>query len=483
MKKKTKWIIAICVIAVVAVVVLLAGRSAIQAAQQAQTALQTRSLAKMTLADTVDVTGTVESKESENVYSMLSTLPVKNIYVAVGDTVSEGDVLCDLDTDSLQKDYDQSEASLDATQSSAQEQIDSAQTKYDNAVENLNNGMNAQVNSANAAVESAQATKSRADQAYYDALNAKNAARTTLDAAQAAYDQDPSPENEAGLATARTAYEEASQAESAASSATYDAQKAYDTAVQQQKTTVNAANQEVEAYWQALQSSKAAADSGSQEIGLEKIQMQLDEGVITAPISGTVTAVNAVEGANSSGILFVVENTKDLQIETTIKEYDINSVSPGLEATIQSDGTGDDVYEGKLSSIAPAAAADTSASSLTGTSSSGSSDVKFDAVIDVTSQDTALKIGMNARVDIILDQKEDVFAVPYDAVAQNAAGETVVYALVQDEQGQATYQEVPVFTGMETDFYIEISGKDLAEGMQIISNPDSIPALGAQIQS
>jgi multidrug efflux pump subunit AcrA (membrane-fusion protein) len=479
MKKKTKWIIGICV-AVMSASVFLAG--CMGAAPQSDAAVQTRSLAKMTLADTVSVTGTVESKESEKIYSPLATLPVKTVYVSVGDTVAPGDTLCVLDTDSLQKDVEQNEAALDASESAAQQQINANQEKYDNAVNNLNNGLNAQVNSANAAVESARAAKSRADQAYYSARDAKDAAKVALDEAQAAYDADPTPENKAALDTAQAAYSQADQAEKTASSATYDAQKAYENAQTQQEVAVNAANQEIEAYRQAVESSRVAADSESQEIAIEKIQMQLDEAVITAPVGGTVTVVDAVEGGTSSGVLFIIENTGELQIATTIKEYDVNRVSTGLDTTIQSDGTGDAVYDGRLSSIAPAAVAETSDMSLTGGGTS-SSDVKFDAVVDVTSKDTKLLIGMNARMDIILDQKEDVFAVPYDAVAQNAAGEAVIYTVTTDEDGSSTYQEIPVFTGMETDFYIEITGKDLSEGMQVVSNPDSVPALNLSAQS
>jgi len=477
MKKKTKIIIAICVVAVIAAGVLLAARNAQVGAAQADAAVQTRSLAKMTLADTVNVTGTVESKDSRNVYSTLATLQVKTVFVSVGDKVAAGDKLCELDIDSLEKDLEQSEAALDASNTTAQEQIDASQQKYDNAVYNLNNGLNAQINSANAAVESARANKSRADQAYYTARDARIAAQAALSQAQTNYDNDPSEANLEALAAAQAAYDQAVQAEKTAASATYDTQKAYENALAQQEAAVNAAGQEIKAYRQALESSKAAANSASQEIGLEKLQMQLDDALIVSPISGTVTAVNAIEGASSAGVLFVVEDTGNLQIATTIKEYDVNRVSLGMAATIQSDGTGDDIYDGKLSSIAPAAVQASSADmSITGTTTS-SSDVKFDAVVDVTSKDTKLKIGMNTRVDIILDQKEDVFAVPYDAVIQNAAGETVVFAMSQDEKGRASFQEIPVITGMETDFYIEISGKELKDGLQIVSNPDSIPSL------
>ncbi len=478
MKKKTKWIIAICVIAVVALGLVLAVGNAQKMAENISAAVQTRSLDKMTLADTVNVTGTVESKESSNVYSPLASLQVKTIFVSVGDKVSAGDNLCELNTDTMEKDYEQSEASLDASQSAAQQQIQSSQEKYDNAVSNLNNGLNAQVNSANAAVTSAQTAKSRADQAYYNARDAKDAA-----AAKLKEEEEKSPPDPAAVAAAQAAYDQAEQAEKAASSATYDAQKAYENALKQQSVAQNAANQEIEAYRQALQSAKTAANSDSQEIGLEKLQLQLDNAMITAPISGTVTAVNAVEGGSSTGILFVIDNTDDLQIATTIKEYDVNRVRLGMAATIQSDGTGDDIYDGKLSSIAPAAVQSSSSGASLTAGTASSSDVKFDAVLDVVSRDTKLRIGMNTRVDIILDQKDDVFAVPYDAVTQNAAGETVVYALTTDESGGTSFQEIPVFTGMETDFYIEISGKDLKDGMQIVSNPDSIPSLNLPSRS
>ncbi len=488
MKNKKKLIIIICIVAVVAVAVLLMGRNARLKAQEAQAAVQTRALSTMTLADTVSVTGRVESTNSVNVYSPVATLAVKTVNVEVGDMVKAGDLLCELNTDNLQKDIDQSQAAIEASESSTSQTVKSNEMKYNNAVGNLNNGLNAQVNSAKASFESAQANQARTNEQYYAALDAKNQAKAVLDQKQADYNTalaaDPSGQAPAtieaqnAMTAAQIAYDQAAQTESQLASATYDAQKAVENARLALEAAQTAANQEIEAYKQAVNSSETAANTDSQEIALEKLQMQLDQSKITSPIDGTVTAVNAVEGGPSSGVLFVVESTDGLQISTTVKEYDVNRVKTGMTANIQSDGTGEDVYEGKLRSIAPAAVVQTSAISGTGTVQAGSSsDVEFDAVVDVTSQDTGLKIGMNARVDIVLDQKDNVLAVPYDAVVENTAGEKVVYAQVQGEQGSVTYQEIPVITGMETDFYIEVSGKDLKEGMLIVTNPDAIPFL------
>ena len=481
MKNKKKMIIIICVVAVIAVILLLVGRNARIRLEEAGAAVQTRSLSTMTLADTVSVTGTVESTISEKVYSPVATLAVKTVAVEVGDKVKAGDLLCELNTDSLEKDIAQSQAAIDASKSTSGQSIETNELKYKNAVYNLQNGLNAQVNNANAAVASAQASKIRADEAYYAALDAKNQAKAALDQAQTNYNITPDPTTQAALTAAQTAYNQAEQAEIKAASATYDTQKAYENAVQAQTATLNAANQEIEAYRKAVDSSRTTSNTDSQEIALEKLQMQLKQARITSPIDGTITAANAVEGGSSSGVLFVIENTGGLQISTTIKEYDVNRVTPGMAANIQSDGTGDEVYEGKLRSIAPTAGAQTSAA---GTAQTGAStDVEFDAVLDVTSQNTGLKIGMNARVDIVLDQKDNVLAVPYDAVVENAAGEKVVYAAVQGEKDRIVYQEIPVITGMETDFYIEVSGKDLKEGMLIVTNPDAIPLLGNALPS
>lgn len=492
MKNKKKIIIIICVAAVIAVILLAVGRNARLLAQEAEAAVQTRALSTMTLADTVSVTGTVESANSVRVYSPTAALAVKTVNVEVGDKVKAGDLLCELNTDTLEKDFEQSRAALNVAESTSGETIESSETKYENAVYNLNNGLNMQINAANATVNSTAVAYAEADKKYNQALagpekKAMDDKKAELDQAQAAYDAayavDPAGADTANkkivLDAAKAAYNTAAAAYNALigplESAYKSARTAYYNAVEAQKAAVNAANQEIEAYKKAAESSKTAANNDSQEIALEKLQMQLDQSKITSPIDGTVTAVNAVEGGPSSGVLFVIENTDGLRIAATIKEYDVNRVKPGMTGNIQSDGTGDEVYEGKLRSIAPAAVVQTSAAGAAGAGTG--SDVEFDAVVDVTSRNTGLKIGMNARVDIVLDQKDNVLAVPYDAVVENAAGEKVVYAAVQGEKGRMTYQEIPVITGMETDFYIEVSGKDLKEGMLIVTNPDAIPFL------
>ena len=73
---------------------------------------------------------------------------------------------------------------------------------------------------------------------------------------------------------------------------------------------------------------------------------------------------------------------------------------------------------------------------------------------------------MTAKCSIVKKEASDVYAVPYDAVHKEN-GES--YILVKD--GDST-SKVTVTTGMETDYYIEVQGSDLQEGLQVVIPTD-----------
>lgn len=84
----------------------------------------------------------------------------------------------------------------------------------------------------------------------------------------------------------------------------------------------------------------------------------------------------------------------------------------------------------------------------------------------MTSSDDRIKLGMTAICSIVKKEASDVYAVPYDAVHREN-GES--YILVKD--GDST-SKVTVTTGMETDYYIEVQGDDLQEGLQVVIPTD-----------
>lgn len=282
---------------------------------------------------------------------------------------------------------------------------------------------------------------------------------------------------------AQQAYDTAKQSLDAAKKAVNDqlgtyeteftaAKDAYNNALKAQKATQAAVTHGLEDDLQAIETSKLSADDRAQREELKNMQDRLSKCTVTAPASGTITAVYATEGAAPNGVLFQIENTDALQVDVKIKEYDVNSLKPNMAAIIKADATGDEEYDGYLEKISPSAVRTPETAETANTANT--KDVEFDATVVVSSKETNLRIGMTARADIITEQKDNVFAVPYDAISTAADGSSVVYTVKAQEDGSMVAEAVPVTLGLETDYEVEISGTGLVEGMQIISDGKQI---------
>lgn len=68
---------------------------------------------------------------------------------------------------------------------------------------------------------------------------------------------------------------------------------------------------------------------------MEQLYKQLEDATVTAPISGTVTAVYAEEGVPGQGLLFVIEDIDHLEISTTIRSMISPRVEVGMPALIR----------------------------------------------------------------------------------------------------------------------------------------------------
>jgi len=213
----------------------------------------------------------------------------------------------------------------------------------------------------------------------------------------------------------------------------------------------------------------AVSNMDIQLLAIEKMEKQLNDSVIRAPASGTVTAVYAKTGRPGSGLLFVIEDIENLVIKTMIKEYDISRARVGMKVDVKSDSTGNAVYEGVITRIAPAALKDTNGETVL-----KSSDIEFEAQVKLISNGTDLRIGMNARLNVILEKKDQVYCVPYDAIAIDSDGESSIYIASENGQNRQIAKQIKVSTGIETDFYSEISSPDLLNGMKVISDASAI---------
>lgn len=109
----------------------------------------------------------------------------------------------------------------------------------------------------------------------------------------------------------------------------------------------------------------------------------------------------------------------------------------------------------------------------TGMSSTASSSGGYEIKIDVKTEDERLRMGLTAKCSIILEEVRDVYAVPYDAIQENSEGSTVVCVSEKTEKGYSS-KEILVEKGMESDYYVEISGDELRDGLQILIPTDEV---------
>lgn len=318
--------------------------------------------------------------------------------------------------------------------------------------------------------------ESSASAAYSGVASAQTgvaSAEAQLDAARDARNGSTLTQLEQGIDTARRSVDSAELQEDIAKAQQDAAEQSADTAKQQQAATENSIAQQIDTLKDNLIGSQIAAQSTkSQEIAIQSLQDTLADATITAPVSGVVTAVYAEEGQPGNGLLFVIEDTDALKITTNIREYDVGNIEVGMPVVIRSDATGDKEISGTVTYIAPAANKTENGNTLTADDST----VEFEAEVQVNDADSGLRIGMNTRLTVLLEERDNVYGVPYDAVVEKADGSEVVYAVEPSSEKEGSYvvTEVPVTTGLETDFYIEVSGDGITDGLSIVSDPQSV---------
>ena len=193
---------------------------------------------------------------------------------------------------------------------------------------------------------------------------------------------------------------------------------------------------------------------------------KLEDYQITAPISGTVVTKTAKAGdkveGGSSGALCTIYDLSYLEMTMNIDELDIGSVAVGQTVEITADAVEGKTYTGTVTRV-----------SVAGTTSGGITTYPVTVRIDETD---GLLPGMNVDAEIVLDQAEDVLAIPSGAVNR---GDTVLITADSPSAANALDQEAPegyvyvsVETGVSDDSYIEIlSG--LQEGDTVAYIPTS----------
>ena len=507
--------------------------------------VRTVTLQKGDLENVVSANGTVASGVTSTVtYSQKSAMysipKVKEVNVAVGDLVEEGDVVVTLDGSDIQK-------SIDSEIESRNKRIEKAKEAYDDAL------------------ESYEKAKDKADEYRYDYRGAEydrdeaeddfRMAKISVATFQKAYDNAYDAEEKAGLTYNRvlSSYQPKADRLERAEKALYEAESAYNTAFDawtlnpedlQLKAALDRATAQRELAQQELDVAKTAiSEAEEQKVHNAETayqQASLETADALAKLNGAKANCNYMtyEAAfNAADMTYnqmkSMMEQLDAQVESAEKMRD-NAKSSYDDALENSDSL-DDLYEqleacnlkaetkGKVTAL-NVGVGDTPAGVIASIQDTDSlkiviaiqeadihkvelgmpcritSDATeepiegkltqidpislqggvFGAEVTVTGNNSGLLVGMNASVDIILSSKENCFIVPIDAVGNDGSGD-YIYRSTGGTGINMTFEKVSVTTGQKNDYYIEVSGASLKENDVIRASADLSQGLETEV--
>jgi HlyD family secretion protein len=216
--------------------------------------------------------------------------------------------------------------------------------------------------------------------------------------------------------------------------------------------------------------------------GVALAQKDVDETVITAPVAGTVTAINGTTGevvsppsavtplapggtaplpaqsggtgttgggtTPGSGAFLVLDAADPFQLVVPFEEADAARVTPGQQVDVQVDALPNDTLTGRVTSVAPA-----------GTDLSGI--VSYYATVVVDGGADRLRAGQTAEADVRVESVDNVLRVPTSAVRRENGRPTVTVA---GPDGKPV--TTPFLAGVVGDDYTEVRS-GLSDGDQI----------------
>ncbi|WP_028243072.1 efflux RND transporter periplasmic adaptor subunit [Pseudobutyrivibrio ruminis] len=445
-KKHLKLIIVLAIIAVIVGLVWHNAKAAQKAMEEAANQPATSEIKRMDLQQSVAVTGTLNANNKATVTSTIggggiTGVKVSKVNYKEGDYVNAGDIVVEFDGD----DYNRKIAELNA-----QHNIENKQSEIDIA------DLQQKIKDAQDQIEKKQ--KYLEDNKYIyddlkDAFNEYEKYRT--DDVKKRWDE------QSAIAAGR------------AESVTIEKYEA----TRDEVDTINLQIQTYQNQIEIAQLKQNYAQSYTQVDAKEDVYESMEKTHVSAPISGYIITMNVEEGNNytQGNTVFTIADTSEFVVTATVNEYDVANIQKDLPANIKFEATGDEEFKGQVTFVSVAseasvAGAEPQAAVPTTSTASGAATYKIKIKLDET--DDRLRVGMTAKASVILDSVDNVLAVPYDCVQQDENGKDFVAVIKKD----GTKKNIYVTKGLESDYYVEIKGEGLKEGMTVEAIVEDAPS-------
>ena len=230
-------------------------------------------------------------------------------------------------------------------------------------------------------------------------------------------------------------------------------------------STVANANSTVASMQDNLKNSElsASVSTQAQETQIRTYKEQLADGVLVSTVNGVVTKINVKKGDIYTGsTIATIDGVDEFIIESEIDEYDIADIEVGMKVLIKTDSTRDEELEGTVIYTAPSA---TESALPSSTVAAVTNNATYTVKISLNTSNERLRLGMNAKLSIIIEEKEDVWTVPYNAIRERENGDKYI---VINRKDSSEDEELDVSVGLEGSYYVEIVSDEIEDGMKVV---------------
>jgi HlyD family secretion protein len=447
---------------------------------------QTATVERGRLVVKVTETGSVEPATTVEVKSKVSGR-IKNMFVEEGDNVSEGQVIAILEVPELESQAEQVRAQLRA----ADRRLEQAKESYDVTVERnkreLERGQaavreaQARLAELKAGARSQEIAQAQAD--VDQAQSRTQEAKQLLDRKQELLAEGFIARQE--VDSARTQYEGAQAAQESAeqrlalvkAGPRAESIRAGEMQVEQAQAALELARAERQrerVQLAIIEEAKAAREQIAS--GLDEIETNLADAVVTAPRAGQVIQANIRAGELiTSGVatftsgmtICTIGDMSRMLVRVYVNEVDITKIRLGMPVEIALDSLKGQEFHGKVTRIAPAAFGSATA---TPQPPAQAQVVRFSVEIEITDATPRVRPGMTAEADMISAERKDTLYAPNDAIRTDKDGKSYVQLMSSD-----TSRRVYVTTGLSNDAMTEITS-GLKKGDRVrMFQPEGMP--------
>lgn len=425
---------------------------------QLQESLETVEATRGMLIATIGASGSVKVNQSGSI-AFQTTGNIESIFVQPGDEVQKGQILANLEQESLSTQLILAQADLVSAENALEALLDTDQAR---AMAQL------EVAKARDALEDAEYkwhVQQEGNRASSETIAATQAnlvlAQNEVDKAQTEYSRfSGRPEDDPVRALARSNLAAARQKRDSILRNLnwylgYPSET--DQAILDAELEVARANlREAEKKLDAIENGPDPDDVVAAEARIAAAEANLALSSIKAPFSGTITAVDIKPGDSVSPGQPVLQlaDLSRLYVEVDISEVDVNKINVGQEVRITFDSDLEQEYTGVVIEVG-----------LIGINVQGV--VNFRVTVEMVDADEAVRPGLTAAANIVVSEVESALLVPNRAVRVRD-GKRVVYLL-----RNGALETVNIELGASSDLYSEVIGGELREGDAIVLNPPS----------